>query len=50
MKENMLFADEIELTFSGKEISKTEIDEIEDFPGKEDFINFYTIHNGGDFY
>ncbi len=49
MKGNTLFADEIEFKFSGKKISKTEIDEIEDFPGKEDFINFYTIHNGGDF-
>ncbi len=45
----MFFADEIEFEFPGKGIDKSEIDEIDDFPGKEDFINFYTIHNGGDF-
>ncbi|MCM1500193.1 MAG: hypothetical protein NC124_17155 [Clostridium sp.] len=47
MKENMFFADEIE--FYGKEIDKNKIVEMDDFPGKEDFIKFYTIHNGGDF-
>ena len=49
MKENMFFADEIEFEFPGKKIGRKEIDEIDDFPGKEDFIKFYTIHNGGDF-
>lgn len=37
------------LNIRGKKIGKDEIDEIDDFPGKEDFIEFYTIHNGGDF-
>lgn len=45
----MVFADEIPFAFSGNSIGQEEIDEIDDFPGKKDFIRFYTIHNGGDF-
>lgn len=26
-----------------------EIDKLDDFPGKEDFLEFYTAHNGGSF-
>ena len=49
MKEEIFFAEEIEFGYPREKIGKNEIDEIEDFPGKEDFIEFYTIHNGLDF-
>ena len=49
MKENTFFAEEIIFEYPGKKIGKNEIDEVDDFPGKEDFIDFYTVHNGGDF-
>ena len=49
MKDEMFFAEEIEFKVLGGKIGKKEIDEIDDFPGKEDFIEFYTIHNGIDF-
>lgn len=41
-KDNIFFAEEIIFDISGKKISQNEIDEIDDFPGKEDFIRFYT--------
>ena len=43
MKEKMFFSEEIDFEFYGKMIEKEEIEKIDDFPGKEDFIN------GGDF-
>jgi len=44
------FAEEIKLEYIGKEINKEQIDEvIDDFPGKDDFIDFYLTHNGGSF-
>lgn len=46
MKEDMFFAEEIEFELPREKIGKKEIDEIDDFPGKEDFIEFYSIHNG----
>lgn len=49
MKDKIFFAEEIEFECPGEEIGKNEIDEIDDFPGKDDFIEFYTIHNGADF-
>lgn len=49
MIEDKFFAEEITFDYPGKEIGKNEIDEIDDFPGKEDFIEFYTVHNGLDF-
>ena len=49
MKEGYFFAEEIELAYAGEQIGKNEIDEINDFPGREDFINFYTVYNGVDF-
>ena len=48
-KDNMFFAEEIIFDVHGKQIDQNEIDEIDDFPGKEDFIRFYTAHNGGVF-
>lgn len=48
-KKDNFFADIITFEYPGKEIGKEEIDELDDFPGKEDFINFYTAHNGGTF-
>ena len=38
MKEEKFFAEEIEYEYPGEKIGKNEIDEIDDFPGKEDFI------------
>ena len=49
MKDKIFFGREIAFVLSGKKISSNEIDEIDDFPGKEDFIRFYTAHNGGYF-
>jgi len=49
LKEKDFFAEEIIFDVFGKKISQNEIDEIDDFPGKEDFIRFYTAHNGGFF-
>lgn len=49
MKKTMFFKEEIEFEFPGKKIGKDEIEEIDDFPGKDYFIEFYTAHNGGDF-
>lgn len=49
MKETVFFAEEIEFTYPGEQISDNEISELDDFPGKEDFIDFYTIHNGLNF-
>ena len=49
MKEERFFAEEIEFEYPGEKIGKNEIDEIDDFPGREDFIEFYTVHNGMDF-
>jgi len=46
---NDFFADKITFNYPGEVIGEEEIDEIDDFPGKEDFINFYITHNGGDF-
>lgn len=48
-KEDMFFAEEIVFDYPGGKIGKEEIEGIDDFPGKEDFIDFYMIHNGGDF-
>ena len=48
-KDNIFFAEEIIFDYPGKKISQNEIDEIDDFPGKDDFIRFYTAHNGGSF-
>ncbi len=49
MKKDNFFAEEITFDYPGKQIGQSDIDEIDDFPGKEDFIRFYTAHNGGDF-
>lgn len=49
IKDNLFFAEEITFDFPGEEISQNEIDEIDNFPGKEDFVHFYHVHNGGDF-
>lgn len=49
LRDGVFFAEEITFDFSGEEISQNEIDEIDDFPGKEEFIQFYNIHNGGIF-
>lgn len=49
MEKKIFFAEEIEFKFPGKEIGKDEIEEIDDFPGRDDFIEFYITHNGGDF-
>lgn len=43
------FAEKIVFEYPGKEIGKEEINELDDFPGKEDFVNFYSVHNGGGF-
>lgn len=45
----MFFAEEIRFDYPGEKITQREISEIDDFPGREDFIAFYTAHNGGDF-
>lgn len=44
-----VFAEKIIFNSSGKDISQNVIDEMDDFPGKEEFVRFYTAHNGGDF-
>ena len=49
MKDDIFFAEEIVFDYPGQEISKNEIDEIDDFPGKEDLVKFYMSHNGLDF-
>lgn len=49
LKDSLFFAEEITFDVSGKKVSQNEIDEIDDFPGKEDFVRFYTTHNGGIF-
>jgi hypothetical protein len=49
MEKKIFFAEEIEFKFPGKKIGEDEIEEIDDFPGKDDFIEFYITHNGGDF-
>jgi len=51
MKENKdeFFAEKIIFTPSGEGIGKEEIDEIDNFPGKDDFISFYVAHNGVEF-
>lgn len=49
MEKKIFFAEEIEFKFPGKKIGKDEIEEIDDFPGRDDFIEFYITHNGGDF-
>ena len=49
LEDKVFFAEEIIFNVSGKKISQNEVDEIDDFPGKEDFIQFYTVHNGGVF-
>lgn len=49
LKDSLFFAEEIIFDVSGKKISQNEIDEIDDFPGKEEFVRFYTAHNGGVF-
>lgn len=49
LKDSVFFAEEIIFDSSGKEISQNEIDEMDDFPGKEDFAHFYLAHNGGEF-
>lgn len=49
LKDNLFFAEEILFNGSGKKISQNEIDEMDDFPGKEDFAQFYLAHNGGCF-
>lgn len=51
MNENKInfFAENVIFEHPGKKIGKDEIDEIDDFPGKKDFIKFYNAHNGGDF-
>jgi len=46
---NIFFAEEIVFNYFGEKISEDDINEIDDFPGKEEFIDFYSIHNGGDF-
>lgn len=48
MKDDIFFAEEIVFDYPNGKISKNQIDEIDDFPGKEDFIEFYSIHNGMD--
>lgn len=49
MNENYFFAEDIVFEYPGEKIGEEEIDELDDFPGKEDFINFYMAHNGGTF-
>jgi len=51
MKENKdyFFSEKIILEPIGKELSEEEISEIDDFSGKEDFVNFYRVHNGVNF-
>jgi len=51
MEENKecFFAEEIIFTYYGGKPGDAEISEIDDFPGKDDFITFYTVHNGGNF-
>ena len=44
-KDKVFFAEEIIFDYSNDKISQNEIDEIEDFPGKDDFIHFYSIYN-----
>lgn len=47
LKDNLFFAEEILFDGSWKKISQNEIDEMDDFLGKEDFAQFYLAHNGG---
>ncbi len=49
LKDSTFFAEEVTFDVPGKRISQNEIDEIDDFPGKEEFIRFYEAHNGGFF-
>lgn len=49
LTDKVFFAEELIFDVPGKKISQNEIDEIDDFPGKEEFIKFYTAHNGGAF-
>ena len=49
-KDKVFFAEEIIFDYSNDKISQNEIDEIDDFPGKEDFVHFYSIYNGGGVY
>lgn len=50
LTDKVFFAEELIFDVPGRKISENEIDEIDDFPGKEEFIKFYTAHNGGTFY
>jgi len=43
------FGEKVIFGFPGAEIGRQEIDEIDDFPGKDDFVKFYVAHNGGSF-
>ena len=49
MKENMFFAEKIMSIVKREKVCREKIDEVDDFPGKEDFIRFYMVHNGVDF-
>lgn len=49
LKDSIFFAEELEYLRLEEEICQEELDELDDFPGKEVFLRFYSAHNGMEF-